>query len=127
VDHIGVDINGDGFESIRVDEGDAGIGKQGGVPWGLWAVLVVGTRAGGCEEGEAGDDKLRAGGNGGRPGDNGRRCGTSGVLETGASRTWVIPSVVRAVEDVVDDLKGSGGVLLVDGIQVGPRGDGEGR
>jgi len=34
---------------------------------------------------------------------------------------------VRAVEDVVDDLKGGGGVLLVDSIQVGPRGDGEGR
>jgi len=45
----------------------------------------------------------------------------------GASGTWVIPSVVGAVEDIVDDLKGGGRVLLVDGVQVGPRGDGEGR
>jgi len=95
--------------------------------WGLWDVYIVGTRTGGCEEGEAGDDELRAGGNGGQPGDNGGRCGTGGVLETGASRTWVIPSVVGTVEDVVDDLKGSGGVLLVDGVQVGPRGDRDGR
>ena len=50
-----------------------------------------------------------------------------GVLETGASGAWIIPSVVGTVEDVVDDLKGSGRVLLVDGVQVGPRGDGDGR
>jgi len=95
--------------------------------WGLWNVVVIGARASGFEEGETGDNKLGAGGNGGRPGDNRGRCGAGGVLETGASGTWVIPSVVRAVEDVVDDLKGSGRVLLVDGIQVGPRGDREGR
>ena len=45
----------------------------------------------------------------------------------GASGTWVIPSIVRTVEDIVDNLKGGGGVLLIDGIQVGPGGDGEGR
>jgi len=47
----------------------------------------------------------------------------------GASGTWVIPSVVgvETVEDVVDDLKGSSRVLLVDGIQVRPRGNGDGR
>ena len=45
----------------------------------------------------------------------------------GASRTWVIPSVVGTVEDIVDNLKGSGRVLLVDGVQVGPRGDREER
>ena len=99
--------------------------------WGLWNVDVVGARAGGFEEGEAGDGELEGelgtGGNGGRPGDNGGRCGTERVLETGASGTWVIPSVVGTVEDIVDDLKGGGGVLLVDGIQVGPRGDREGR
>jgi len=127
VDHIGVDINGGGFEGVRVDKGDAGVGKRGGVPWGLWVVHNVGTRAGGCKEGEAGDNELRAGGNGGQPGDDGGRCRAGGVLETGASGTWVIPSVVGTVEDVVDDLKGSGGVLLVDSVQVGPRGDGDGR
>ena len=31
------------------------------------------------------------------------------------------------VEGVVDNLKGSGRVLLIDGVQVGPEGDGEGR
>ena len=99
--------------------------------WGLWNVLVVGARAGGFEEGKAGDGELEGelgtGGNSGRPGDNRRRCGTGGVLEIGASGAWIIPSVVGTVEDVVDDLKGGGGVLLVDGVQVGPRGDGEGR
>jgi len=44
-----------------------------------------------------------------------------------ASRTWIVPSVVRAVEDIVDDLEGGGGVLLIDGVQVRPGGDGEGR
>ena len=99
--------------------------------WGLSGVNVVGARAGGFKEGEAGDDELkgelRAGGNSGRPGDDGGRCGTRGVLEMGASGTWVIPSVVGTVEDVVDDLKGGGGVLLVDSVQVRPRGDREGR
>jgi len=127
VDHVGVDINGGGFEGVWVDKGDAGTSGRGGVPWGLWVVFVVGAGASGCKEGEAGDDELRAGGNGGQPGDDGGRCGTRGVLETGASGTWVIPSVVGTVEDVVDDLKGGGGVLLVDGVQVGPRGDREGR
>ena len=41
--------------------------------------------------------------------------------------TWIIPSVVGTVEDVVDNLKGGGGVLLVDGVQVRPRGDRDGR
>jgi len=106
--------------------------------WGLWNVDVIGAGASGCEEGEAGDDELkmefRTGGNGGRPGDDGgrcagdrRRCETGGVLETRASGAWIIPSVVGTVEDVVDDLKGGGGVLLIDGVQVGPGGDGEGR
>jgi len=89
---------------------------------------VVGAGASGFEEGEGGDDEFRAGGNGGRPGDDGGRCtGDGGILETGASRTWIVPSVAGTVEDVVDDLKGGGGVLLVDGVQVGPRGDREGR
>jgi len=100
--------------------------------WGLWNVYVVGARTCGCEEGEAGDDELElefgTGGNGGRPGDDGRQCvGGGGILEMGASGAWVIPSVAGTVEDVVDDLKGSGGVLLVDGVQVRPRGDGDGR
>jgi len=95
--------------------------------WGLWNVYVVGARACGCKEGEAGDDELGAGGNGGRPGDDGGRRGTRGVLETGASGAWIIPSVVGTVENVVDDLKGGGRVLLVDGVQVKPRGNGDGR
>jgi len=132
VDHVGVDINGGGFEGVQVDESDAGTSRQGGVLWGLWDIDVVGAGASGFEEREARDDELKmefgTGGNGGRPGDDGRRCaGDGGILETGASGAWIIPSVVGTVEDVVDDLKGSGGVLLVDGIQVGPRGDGEGR
>ena len=51
----------------------------------------------------------------------------TGILEAGASRTWVIPHVVGAVEDIVDDLKGGGRVGLIDFVQVGPGGDREGR
>ena len=131
MDHVGVDINGGGFEGVRVDKGDAGTSGRGGVLWGLWDVDVVGAGTSGFKEGEAGDDELEAefgtGGNGGQPGDDRGRCGTGGVLKTGASGTWVIPSVAGTVEDIVDDLKGSGGVLLVDGVQVGPRGDRDGR
>ena len=53
--------------------------------------------------------------------------GDRGILELGASGAWIIPSVTGAVEGVVDDLKGGGGVFLVDRVQVGPRGDGDGR
>jgi len=100
--------------------------------WGLWTVDVVGAGTSGFKEWEAGDDELKlefgTGGNGGRPGDDGGRCaGDGGILEMGASGAWIIPSVAGTVEDVVDDLKGGGGVLLVDGVQVGPRSDGDGR
>ena len=44
----------------------------------------------------------------------------------GASRTGVIPCVVGAVENVVDNLKGSGGIGLVDFVQVRPGCNGEG-
>jgi len=131
-DDVWVRINGSGLEGVGVDEGDAGAGRRCGILGGLGAIDVVGAGAGGSEKGEVGDDELKrecgTGGNGGRPGDDGRRgAGHGGVLETGTSGTWVIPSVVGTVEDVVDDLKGGGGVLLVDRVQVGPRGDGDGR
>jgi len=103
--NVGVRIDGGGLESVRVDKGNAGAGRRCGVLGGLGDVYVVGARACGSEEGEVGDDELRAGGNDGRPGDDGGRCtGDGGILETGASGTWIIPSIVGTVEDVVDDL-----------------------
>jgi len=126
-DDVGVGVDGGGFKGVWVNEGDAGASRRRGVLGGPGDVDGIGARARRFEEGEAGDDKFGTGGNSGRPGDDGGRCGTGGVLETGASRAWIIPSVVGTVEDVVDDLKGGGRVLLVDGVQVGPRGDGEGR
>jgi len=98
----------------------------------LGDVDIVRARARGCEKGETRDNELElefgTGGNGGRPGDDGGRCaGNRGILELGASGAWVIPSIVGTIEDVVDDLKGGGGVLLIDGVQVGPGGDGDGR
>jgi len=131
-DDVGVGINGGGLEGVWVDEGDAGAGRRCGILGGLGDIDVVGAGAGGFKEGEAGDDELEmefgAGGNGGRPGDDrGRDAGDGRILEAGASGAWIIPSVVGTIEDVVDDLKGGGGVLLVDGVQVGPRGDGDGR
>ena len=127
-DDVRVGIDGGGLEGVRVDEGNTGAGRRGGVLRGLGEVDVVGAGASGFEKGEAGDDEFGAGGNDGRPGDNGGRCaGTCGILETGASGTWVIPSVMGTVEDVVDDLEGGSGVLLIDCVQVGPGGDGDGR
>jgi len=131
-DDVGIGIDRGGLEGVGVDEGDAGAGRRSRVLGGLWDVIVVGAGTSRFKEGEAGDDELKlesgAGSNGGRPGDDGRRCaGDGGVLETGASRAWIIPSVVGTVEDVVDDLKGGGGVFLVDHVQVGPRGDRDGR
>jgi len=131
-DDVWVGIDGGGLEGVGVDEGNAGAGGRGGVLGGLGNIGVIGARASGFKKGEAGDDELktefRAGGNGRRPGDDGGRCaGDRGILELGASGTWIIPSITGAVEDVVDDLKGGGGVLLIDGVQVGPGGDGDGR
>jgi len=131
-DDVWVGIDGGGLKGIGVDEGDAGAGRRGGILGGLGDVDIVRAGAHGCEEREAGDDELelefRTGGNGGRPGDNGGRCvGHRRILELRASGAWIIPNVTGAVEGVVDDLKGGGGVLLVDGVQVGPRGDGDGR
>jgi len=125
---VGVRIDGGRLEGVWVDEGDAGAGRRCGILGGLGDIDVVGAGACGNKEGEAGDDELRAGGNGGRPGDDGGRCaGASGILEMGASGAWIIPSVVGTSEGVVDDLEGGGGILLIDGVQVGPGGDGDGR
>ena len=127
-DDVWVGINGGGLKGVGVDEGNAGAGGRCGILGGLRDIAVVGAGASGYEEGEVGDDKLGAGGNSGQPGDDRGRCaGDGGILETRASGAWVIPHVMGTVEDVIDDLKGGGGVLLVDGVQVGPRGDGEGR
>jgi len=72
---VGVRIDRGGFKSVQVDEGDAGAGRRCGILGGLGDIDVVGARARGCEEGEAGDGELElefgTGGNGGRPGDNG--------------------------------------------------------
>ena len=116
LDNIGVGVDGTGFEGVGVKEEDVRVGRRGGVD------------RGGCRinKRKAGDDKLRAGSNSGRPGYGGG-LGAAGILEAGASRTWVVPRVVGAVEGVADDLEGGSGVGLVDFIQVGPGGDGEGR
>jgi len=130
-DNIGIGINRGGLKGVWVDEGNAGVGKQGGVLGGLGNIVVVWTRTSGFKEGEAGDDELKVEfgtrGNGGQPEDDRGQCRAGGVLEMGASRTWIVPSVVGAVEDIVDDLKGGSRVLLIDGIQVRPGGNGEGR
>ena len=40
--------------------------------------------------------------------------------------TWVVPGVVRTVEEVLDDLVGGGDVELISVIKLGPRGGGKG-
>ena len=71
---VGVRIDGGRLKGVWVDEGDAGACRRCGILGGLGDVDIVGAGASGCKEGEAGDDKLRAGGNDGRPGDDGGRC-----------------------------------------------------
>ena len=115
-DNVGVGVDGTGLEGVGVNKEDVGIGGRSGVDGG----------GGRSNKRKAGDDELRAGGNGGRPGYSGG-LGAAGVLEVGASRTWVVPRVVGAIEGIVDDLKGGSGVCLIDFVQVGPGGDREGR
>ena len=115
MDSVGVGVIGAGLEGVGVNEEDVGVGGRGGVDGG-----------GSSKRRKAGDDELEAGSNGGRPGYGGG-LGAAGILEVGASRTGVVPCVVGTVEGVVDDLKGGMGVGLIDFVQVGPGGDGEGR
>jgi len=53
--------------------------------------------------------------------------GDDGLENTGSDvkRTWVVPSVVRALEDLEDGGGGVRNVLLVDVIKGGPGGDGD--
>ena len=114
-DDVRVGVNGAGLKGVRVNEEDIGVGRRGGVDGG----------GGRINKRKAGDDELGTGGNGGRPGYGGG-LGATGVLEAGASRAWVIPRIVGAVEGIFNDLEGGSGVCLIDFVQVGPGGDGEG-
>ena len=42
-------------------------------------------------------------------------------------RAWIVPGVVRAIEEVLNDLVGGADVYLVDVVNLQPRGDREGR
>ena len=114
-DDVGVGVDGAGLEGVWVNEEDIGVGGRGGIDGG----------GGRINKRKARDDKLWAGSNGGRPGYSGG-LGAAGILEAGASRTWVVPRVVGTVEDIVDDLKGGSRVGLIDFVQVRPGSDGEG-
>ena len=62
--------------------------------------------------------------------DEGRGRGDAVAFASGAGAiegAWVIPGVVRTVEEVLDDLVGSGNVELINVVKLGPRGGGEGR
>ena len=116
LDDIGVWVNRMGLKGVGVNEKDVGVSGRSGVD----------GRGSGSKKRKTRDNELGAGSNGGRPGYSGG-LGVAEILEAGASRTWVIPCIVGTVGDVVDNLKGSGGVGLIDFIQVRPGGDREGR
>ena len=64
----------------------------------------------------------------GRPGElRGWGTGDDGLEDAGGDikRAWVVPSVVRALEDLKDGGGGVHNVLLVDVIKGGPGGDGD--
>ena len=102
-DDVGVGVDGAGLEGVGVNEEDVGVSGRGSVDGG----------GGSNKKRKARDDELGAGGNSGQPGYGGG-LGAAGILEAGASRTWVVPRVVGTVEGVVDDLKGSSGIGLID-------------
>ena len=60
VDNVRVGINRGGLKDVWVNKGDAGVGKQGGVLGGLRNIDVIWAGTGGCKEGEAGDNELKA-------------------------------------------------------------------
>ena len=61
---------------------------------------------------------------------NERRGGRNAVTFAGGAGAiegaWVIPGVVRTVEEVLDNLVGSGDVELINVVKLGPRGGGKG-
>ena len=62
-------------------------------------------------------------------GDEGRGGGNAVTFTSGAGAiegAWVIPGVMRTVEEVLDDLVGGGDVKLINVIKLGPGGSGEG-
>ena len=62
-------------------------------------------------------------------GNEGGGGGNTVAFASGAvaiERAWVIPGVVRTVEEVLDDLVGGGDVELINVIKLGPRGGGKG-
>ena len=61
--------------------------------------------------------------------DEGRGGGNAVTFACGAGAiegAWVIPSVVRTVEEVLYHLVGGGDVELVNVVKLGPRGGGKG-
>ena len=59
-------------------------------------------------------------------GRDGRNAVTFGGGAGAIERAWVIPSIVGAIEKVLDDLVGGGDVQLVNVVNLGPRDGGEG-
>jgi len=104
-------VEGDVGESVKAVDGGGGDGGTSDNI--LWAVRDV-------EEGEVLDvvksrpDKLRG-------------LRGNGLEDVGGDvkRTWVVPSVVRALEDLKDGGSGVCNVLLIDVVKGGPRSDGD--
>ena len=72
-------------------------------------------------DGRVGEDERRGGDGNWRERDGGGRA----AVRRGVGG-WVIPGVARAVEEILNDLLGGNDVDLVDVVDSGPRGDGEG-
>ena len=72
-------------------------------------------------DGRVGKDEGRGGDGNWREWDGGGRAATRRGVGG-----WVVPGVVGAVEEILNDLLGGDDVDLVDVVDGGPRGDGEG-
>jgi len=112
------------FTVLRLVGGDVGedvkTGNWGGGDGG--AGDDIGRAVGDVDEGEVFDVVKD------RPGKfGGWGMGNDGLENTGGNvkRTWVVPSVVRALEDLEDGGSGVCNVLLIDVIKGGPGGDGD--
>ena len=114
-------VGGDVGEDVKTDNwggGDGGTGDDVGGAVGdveEREVLVV-IKGGPDRRGRWGILKL-----------GGLRSGIDGLEDTGSvvKRTWVVPSVVRALEDLKDGSGGVRNVLLVDVIKGRPGGNGD--
>jgi len=117
---IGGFVEGDVGKDIKTKDGGGGDGGTGN---------DIGGTVGDIEEREVFNVAKGSPDRSGRWGIlklGGLRSGIDGLEDTGrdVERAWIVPSVVRALEDLKDGGSGVRNILLIDVVKGGPGGDG---